>query len=202
MPCSDDEYLAALRAAPGREEGTAEHRAAAHRAAAELRGLLRAALGRSFGRQLDEGDLDDIVQESMLRLHARLDSFERKSRFTTWATAIAVHCALSELRRRRYRHVRLDDAIAQGHAALALEPEPEACAEQQLEALRQGVAEALTERQREATLAKLGDLPLMEIARRLGTSQGAVYKLLHDARRRLANHLADVERAGDAKELP
>ena len=72
----------------------------------------------------------------------------------------------------------------------------------QLERLRRGVAEALTERQREATLAKLGGLPLMEIARRLGTSQGAVYKLLHDARRRLAIHLAEVEPAGDAEELP
>ena len=55
---------------------------------------------------------------------------------------------------------------------------------------------ALTERQREAILAVLSGLPLAEIARRTATSQGAVYKLLHDARRRLKRHLeAQVEGA-------
>lgn len=194
VPRSDDDYVNALRA-----PSAAEHRAAL----AELRNLLRAALGRSFERQLDPGDLDDITQESLLRIHARLDSFERKSRFTTWATAIAVHCALSEVRRRRYRLVRLDDAVAEGHAALARDPEPfEASAELRLERLRSAITHSLTERQREATLAKLGGLPLMEIARRLGTSQGAVYKLLHDARQRLATHLAACDDESGAEELP
>jgi len=156
----------------------------------ELRSFLRAALARSFAKQLGDGELDDLTQESLLRIHSRLDSFEQQCRFTTWATAIAVNCALSELRRRRHRHVSLDDAAIQGNAALIQEVELTSDAtERQFARLRQGIAEALTERQREATLARLGGLPLMEIARRLGTTQGAVYKLLHDARLRLKRYL-------------
>jgi RNA polymerase sigma-70 factor (ECF subfamily) len=191
---SDEEYIRALRAASEAEQRPA---------LVELRAILRAALGRSFGRQLGDSDLDDLAQESMLRIHTRLDSFEHNCRFTTWAITVAVHCALSELRRRRHLHVGLEDAIAEGSAALALEPEPlDAPAELRLERLRRGIEEALTERQREATLAKLGGLPLMEIARRLGTSQGAVYKLLHDARRRLKSHLEAVDLARSASGSP
>ncbi len=168
-------------------------------ALSELRGFLRGALARSFARQLGEGELDDLTQESLLRIHSRLDSFEQQSRFTTWATAIAVNCALSELRRRRHRHVSLEDAAAQGNAALTQEAEhASGPSELQFARLRQGIADALTERQREATLARLGGLPLMEIARRLGTTQGAVYKLLHDARLRLKRYLEASEATTEA----
>jgi RNA polymerase sigma-70 factor (ECF subfamily) len=84
--------------------------------------------------------------------------------------------------------VSLEDAIEQGAAALVQseriqhEPEREA-------ALRAAIQDALTPRQRDAILAVLCGLPLAEIASRSGTSQGAVYKLLHDARRRLKHHL-------------
>lgn len=162
-------------------------------ALADLRDFLRRTLGRAFGSQLGPGDLDDLTQESLLKIHERLDSFAEQSRFTTWAAAIAVNCAYSELRRRRYQHVSLDDAVEQGASSLVQdavthrEPDREA-------ALRAAIDSALTERQREAILAVLSGLPLAEIARRTASNQGAVYKLLHDARRRLKRHLeAQVE---------
>jgi RNA polymerase sigma factor (sigma-70 family) len=123
--------------------------------------------------------------ESLLRIHQKLDTFQGQSRFTTWAATIAVNCALSELRRRRYQHVSLDDAAEQADWSTGDEHASEA----QIEALRRGIQEALTERQREAIEAALGGLPLMELARRQGVSQGAIYKLLHDARRRLKGYL-------------
>jgi RNA polymerase sigma-70 factor, ECF subfamily len=194
VPRSDEDYGRALRAS-----SQAEHQAAL----AELRAYLRAALSRSFGRQFSDSDLDDLTQESLLRVHAHLSSFDQKSRLTTWAVSIAVHCALSELRRRRHRHVRLEDAAAEADAALAREPAAlEGANELRLEHLRGGIREALTERQREVVLAKLGGLPLMEIARRLGTSQGAIYKLLHDARRKLKSHLEAIEHAGTTPGSP
>jgi RNA polymerase sigma-70 factor (ECF subfamily) len=162
---------------------------AAHESAlADLRDFLRRTLGRAFSSQLGPGDLDDLTQESLLKICERLAGFEARSRFTTWAAAIAVNLAYSELRRRRYRHVSLDDAIEQGAASLVQdavthhEPDREA-------ALRAAIDSALTAKQREAIMALLGGLPLAEIARRTATSQGAVYKLLHDARRRLKRHL-------------
>jgi RNA polymerase sigma-70 factor, ECF subfamily len=161
-------------------------------ALADLRDLLRRTLSRAFDSELSAGDLDDLIQESLLKVHEQLASFEERSRFTTWATAIAVNLAYSELRRRRHRHVTLDDAIKQGAESLVQyepthgEPEREA-------ALRTAIDTALTARQREAMLALLGGLPLAEIARRFETSQGALYKLLHDARRRLKRHLEMLE---------
>jgi RNA polymerase sigma-70 factor, ECF subfamily len=59
--------------------------------------------------------------------------------------------------------------------------------------LRRAIAEALTDRQREALLAKLAGVPLMEVARRLSTTQGAIYKLLHDARRRIKQYIQAAE---------
>jgi RNA polymerase sigma-70 factor (ECF subfamily) len=155
--------------------------------------LLRRALGRSFGGQLGDGDLDDLTQESLLKIHERVHTFEGRSLFTTWAVSIAVNCAFSELRRRRHQHVSLEDAMQQGAAALVQaavtnsEPDREA-------QLREAIDTVLTARQREAMLALLGGLPLAEMARRLSTSQGAIYKLLHDARRRLKHHLEALER--------
>ena len=161
-------------------------------AVAELRELLRRTLGRAFGGKLGDSDLDDLAQESLLRIHERLHTREERSQFTTWAVAIAVNCAYSELRRRRHQLVSLEDAMEQGAASLVqpavthIEPDREA-------RLREAIDHALTPRQRDAMLALLGGLPLAEIARRQSTKQGAIYKLLHDARRRLKHHLQAEE---------
>ena len=166
------------------------------RAAAELRDYLRRTLAKGFGRQLVDADLDDITQESLLKIHRKLDTFGGQSRFTTWAATIAVNYAVSELRRRRHQHVSLEDAAEQADwSADATTSEAE------VELLRRGISEALTERQRIAIEAALGGLPLSELARRQGVSQGAVYKLLHDARCRLRIYLAEcAENRGTMQE--
>lgn len=186
MPRSDADWIEALT-----RGGVAAQRAAL----ADLGGFLRRTLARGFGGQLSDAELEDLTQESLLRIHQQLDGFEQRSRFTTWAAAIAVNCAYSELRRRRHRHVSLEDAVSHGAAALAIEPpQPETDRHALLE---EAIRTALTDRQREALLAKLGGLPLAEIARRLTTTQGAIYKLLHDARRRLRQRLEAPATPGD-----
>jgi RNA polymerase sigma-70 factor (ECF subfamily) len=170
------------------QELKAQEGLAYRNALADLRDYLSRTLVRGFGRQLSLEDLEDLTQDSLLRIHDKLDSFEEQSRFTTWTAAIAINGALSELRRRRYQHVALDDAAAEAAASLALEqqhsPTPADDA-----VLHRAIAEALTERQREAILAKLSGLPLMELARRWGTSRGAIYKMLYDARRRIKQYI-------------
>jgi RNA polymerase sigma-70 factor (ECF subfamily) len=53
--------------------------------------------------------------------------------------------------------------------------------------------EELTDRQRTALMAvALQEMPLEEVARRLGTERNALYKLLHDARKRLKRRLAEA----------
>lgn len=157
---------------------------------ADLRDYLRRTLAKGFGQKLQSADLEDLTQESILRVHLKLDSFEGQCRFTTWAATIAVNATLSELRRRRHEHVSIDEAIER--ADWSTEENGDAPDEHEIELLRRGIEEALTDRQREAVLAALGGLPLMELARRYDVSQGAVYKLLHDARKRLKHFLEDA----------
>jgi RNA polymerase sigma-70 factor (ECF subfamily) len=175
--------------------------AAAHaEVVADLRDFLRRTLAKGFGQKLAPEDLEDLAQESLLRVHGKLETFQGQSRFTTWAATIAVNCALSELRKRRYKHLSIDEA---GETADWSPSEAQgaegAVDEEQIALLRRGIAEALTDKQREAIQAALGGLPLMELARRWNVSQGAIYKLLHDARRRLKGYMETVGGAGPSE---
>jgi RNA polymerase sigma-70 factor, ECF subfamily len=59
-----------------------------------------------------------------------------------------------------------------------------------LEELRRMIDEELTDRQREAVVAViLEGMPISEVARRMGTNQNALYKLLHDARKKLKRQM-------------
>lgn len=149
---------------------------------AELRDFLRRTLAKGFGRQLQDADLEDLTQDCLLRVQQKVATFTGQSRFTTWAATIAVNSALSALRKRRFEHVSIDDAAERIDWTPTDDTQE---TEARIALLRRGIAEALTDRQREAVHAALGGIPLTEIARRYEVSQGAVYKLLHDARRRL-----------------
>lgn len=166
---------------------------------AELGDLLRRTLAKGFGHQFDEADLDDLRQETLMRIHAKLDDFAGRSRFTTWAAAIAVNQALMELRRRKHKGHDLDDAVAAGHDALAPREAEALHIRERNALLRASIDRVLSEKQRRALLAELGGLPSNEIARQMQTTRGAVYKLVHDARKRL---LADFRSQGlNATEL-
>jgi RNA polymerase sigma-70 factor (ECF subfamily) len=176
--------LDALRG-PERDEALADLRAFL------VRGLSYA-LADASG--VDEATLEDFAQEALLKILASLDSFRGESRFTTWAQKIAVRVALTELRRHRWRDVSLDrvtgfpdtDSIPYRTADPSAGPEQQAMQQMILETLGRLISEELTEKQRQAmTAVYLQGMPLEEVARRMGTNRSALYKLLHDARRRL-----------------
>jgi RNA polymerase sigma factor (sigma-70 family) len=154
-----------------------------------VRGL-RAALGSHAGNV--DANVEDFAQEALIKIMANLASFRGESRFTTWANKVAMNLALTELKRRRWRDVSLQDLFARRGAAdrgLAdshLSPEQLAYQNIVLTNLRRMIDEELTDRQREAVVAViLGGMPIAEVARRMGTNQNALYKLLYDARKRL-----------------
>ena len=158
-----------------------------------VRGL-RAALD-TYGGGV-EANVEDFAQEALIRITGNLDSFRGESRFTTWAQKIATNVALTELKRRRWRDVSLQDLFARREAAdrgpadTQLTPEQLAFQNMVLGQLRRIVEEELTDRQREAVVAViLEGMPISEVARRLGTNQNALYKLLHDARRKLKRRM-------------
>jgi RNA polymerase sigma-70 factor, ECF subfamily len=163
----------------------------------DLRGLLLRGLAKSFQARgdIDQAFLEDVVQQALVQILDHLDQFQGRSRFTTWAMAITVRLAMSALRRKRWQDVSLESMTEPIERALALDRDdttsPAQHAEQHaiVETLRRLIEEALTDTQWMAMTAELGGMPLEEIARRMGSKVNAVYKLLHDARKRLKHGL-------------
>jgi RNA polymerase sigma-70 factor (ECF subfamily) len=141
-------------------------------------------------------ELDDIALEAaddaLMSVLARLDDFRGASRFTTWVYKFALLEAAVKLRKRAW----------QGRE-VPLEPEawdllsgdvgtPAVAAEQHelVRAVQSAIEKELTPHQRRVLVAlALNGVPIDVLADRLGTSRGALYKTLHDARRKLRAHL-------------
>ncbi len=170
---------------------------------------LRATLVRGLRFALSsrmQGDLDmlveDFVQDALIRILDKLDTFRGESRFTTWAQKIAVRVAFSELRRQRWKDISLQDLLPAdddyGDFTPAVLSDPGPTPEQQatryamIEMVMRLIMEELTDRQREVMLAVMaGGMPLEEVALRMDTNRNALYKLIHDARKRLQERLAE-----------
>ncbi|HUM13127.1 MAG TPA: sigma-70 family RNA polymerase sigma factor [Myxococcaceae bacterium] len=147
-----------------------------------------AGLANAFaGRALTE--IEDFVQEAMLRVLQRLDTFRGDSHFTTWAMSTAVRVAWSELRRARWKDVSFEELVAKsGEDDLNLESSDDAdrtLARRRALAVLESAIHRLTDRQRIVIAAELRGMPQDEIGRRLSITRNAVYKLGHDARRAL-----------------
>lgn len=163
----------------------------------DLRGLLLRGLAKSFQARgdVDQAFLEDVVQQAMVNILDHLEQFQGRSRFTTWAMTIAVRLAMSELRRKRWQDVSLESMTEHVDLAPALAIDdttsPAQQAEQHaiFETLRRLIDEVLTDKQWMAMTAELGGMPLEETARRMDSNVNAVYKLLHDARKRLKGGL-------------
>jgi len=143
--------------------------------------------------------VEEVTQETLLRILDRLKTFEGRSQFTTWVHKIAIRIALSELRRKRWRDSSLDELVdnEESPAPESLLEDSNASPETSVERadmmtrVRRIIAEELTDRQREALLLlSVQDMPMDEAAKKLKTNRNALYKLLHDARLRLKNRLA------------
>lgn len=157
-----------------------------------LHGLRRALSNGAFA---DEAFLEDAVQDSLVRILDRLPQFEGRSRFLTWATSVAIRVAMSELRRRRWQDVSLDAVMAEADFTPeravdeTAEPDAQWARKAILDTMYDVIRNELTEKQRAALLAELKGMPQDEIARHLGSNRNAVYKLTHDARKRLKRGL-------------
>lgn len=143
----------------------------------------------------------DFAQDATLRVLQNLSYFRGESRFTTWANKIAVRLAISELRRARYKDFSLDDLTTNGEFLSAntnlvgsAPPNPERAAEQEniRNVLRAAFQAALTPRQYQALVAvALENVPMDVVAAQLGTNRNALYKLIHDARKKLRAYLEE-----------
>ena len=174
-------------------------------ALADLRSIIQKGLPYALSRWLSpsqpqfEALVEEVTQETLLRVLDQLDTFEGRSQFTTWVHKIAVRIALTELRRKRWRDSSLDELtenedIPPPQGLLAdSQAGPDVSAERadMLAHVRRVIEEELTDRQRQAlVMLSLQDMPMETAARKLKTNRNALYKLLHDARLRLRTRLA------------
>ena len=152
-----------------------------------MRGLSRSLANRGGGESFSE----DIAQDSLIKILDSLDTFQGRSKFTTLSLTIATRLAISELRRRRNRNLSLDSLTADGALHVLEEVERR---EQGLEPMERAeilkilsrlIDDSLSDRQRVAMQALLSGVSIEEIAIRTNSNRNAVYKLIHDARKRL-----------------
>ena len=144
-------------------------------------------------------ELDDIAQEAaddaLMSVLARLDDFRGASRFTTWVYKFALYEAAAKLRRRAWqgREVPLEPESWAMFASSGVSPEDEVEQGELLQAVQEAIADVLTPRQRDVLVAlALNGVPIDVLAERLGSTRGALYKTLHDARTKLRAHLGDL----------
>lgn len=194
VPRSNEAWLSDLRA-----DG-----AAREAALADLGEAIRRGLPYALSRWVSPDDplfaplIEEVTQDTLVRVLDQLGTFEGRSLFTTWAQKIAVRIALTELRRKRWQDSSLDEMLDAERPAAAAglladdSPGPDAIAEQSdmLARIRRILEQDLTPKQRQAlVLLGIQDVPLEDAARQMNTNRNALYKLLHDARLRLKRRL-------------
>jgi RNA polymerase sigma-70 factor (ECF subfamily) len=169
----------------------------------DLRRVLKRGLIYSLSSRITtdlESQVDDFVQDAILRILDKINTFRGESKFTTWAQKVAVRVAFTEMRRQRWKDISLEDLLPEDSgdftplvlADPSPDPEKRAVQSQLLEIIGSMLSEDLTERQRTALLAIMhGGMPLEEVARRMDTNRNALYKLLHDARKQMRNRLIE-----------
>jgi RNA polymerase sigma-70 factor, ECF subfamily len=201
-------WLDALRAT-GRERDRAVERL--H----EL--LLRAARFelRRRAAEWPSAERDDLAHQSahdaLMAILAKLDDYRGASRFTTWAYKFALLEAGAKARRRAWhgRQIALDSESWRVIADRSSAPDHDAEMGELLTAVQRAIEQELTPHQREILVAiTLDDVPIDVLAQHLETTRGAVYKTLHDARRKLRRRLdhdgfggqLPSERRGDESE--
>ena len=163
----------------------------------ELHGLLKRVLSKALRRgwNVDQAAIEDFSQDAILTILTKLDTFRGDSQFTTWASAVAIRTALTSLRRAYWHDVSLDEAEMEFESIADSDPRADTQVEQHEinAAIYRTIERDLTEQQRRVILAELAGMPREMLVEKLGTNRNALYKLAHDARKRLR---AGLERDG------
>jgi RNA polymerase sigma-70 factor (ECF subfamily) len=179
-------------------------------AIADLRDLLLRAALYFFSRNLsDFGGLsrdeilrraEDCAQDALIAVMSHLSDFRGDSQFTTWAYKFAINIALMSARHERWKGVSLDELAASDKNDLGewmmqdksegIAPEQSAVQAEIREIIRDVIEHDLTENQRRVLFMMVfNEVPMDAVVQHLGTNRNAIYKMLHDARRKLKSSL-------------
>src|SRR6266496_2217896 len=197
---TNDEWLEELRAGGAAQEA----------AIADLRNLLLRAVLSFFSRNVSDFErlardeilqrAEDCAQYALIAVTNHLDDFRGDSKFTTWAYKFAINIAMTAARRERWKAVSLDElaSSAKGYffewliqdKADGAAPEQSAMQEEIRDIIQEVIERDLTEKQRQVLFMMVfNNVPMDEVVRHFGTNRNAIYKMLHDARRKLKSSL-------------
>jgi RNA polymerase sigma-70 factor (ECF subfamily) len=160
---------------------------------------------RAYGRDRPR-DVDDLgmqaADDALMAVLRKLDTFRGDSSFTTWASKFALLEAAAKVRRRAWLHREIP-LEAEGWARLADDGAPsprDAQMSELIGAVSRAIAETLTPHQRAVLIAiTINNVPIDVLAERRSTTRGALYKTLHDARKKLRSRIeADGHALGAA----
>jgi RNA polymerase sigma-70 factor (ECF subfamily) len=186
-------WLAALRGGGARrDQAIARLHALLLRAARFELSRRRAALSYVRAEELED-IATQAADDALVAVLAKLDDYRGASRFTTWAYKFALLEAGVKLRRRAWqdREVVLDPERWPMRADPGSSPHEQLERTEALDALRAAVEDVLTPHQRQVFVAlALNEVSIDVLAERLNTNRNALYKTLHDARRKLRSALA------------
>ena len=192
LDAESEEWLRSLHAAGAERDAAIErlHGVLLHAARFEV------ARRRPGLPHLRGDELDDIATEAaddaLMSVLRRLDDFRGASRFTTWVYKFALLEAAVKLRKRAWQGRELPLEPEAWSVFSSVGPGPDAEAEQSelLQAVQSAISTVLTPHQRRVLVAlAVNGVPIDVLAERLDTTRGALYKTLHDARRKLRDHL-------------
>lgn len=159
-----------------------------HAAFAQLVRAYQGWVWRFLFRLLGDPTLaEDVTQETFLKVYKKLDSYQFRSKFSTWVLAVARNAGLDALRKNRRNRTEVDidllnDPLVHGH--------PAESAPSRLE-LETAVA-SLAPKLREAfLLVEVTGLRYEEVSRVLGVPLGTVKSRLYHARLHLMEWLRE-----------
>ena len=171
----------------------------------DLRNKMAQVLPRLISRYLSPNSehfdafVEDVIQDTLLRVLDRLETFEGRSQFTTWVYKIAIHIALGELRLKKWKEFSLDkmeegpDPDQMPSEIFASEdpnPEEQLDRKNAMLLVQKIIQEELTPRQRSIMVAvNVHGVPMDVVAERTGSNRNALYKMMHDARLKLKRRL-------------
>jgi RNA polymerase sigma-70 factor, ECF subfamily len=141
-------------------------------------------------------DFDDLAVQSaddaLMAIMGKLETFRGDSRFTTWAYKFALLEAAVKVRKRAWqgREIPIEPESWEVFAADRQSPHGQAEQSDMLRELKAAIDNDLSPHQREVLVAlALNEVPIDVLAERLNTTRGALYKTLHDARKKLRAHI-------------
>jgi len=138
---------------------------------------LRSFFGRRLGR--NAADVEDLVQEVLIAVHTRRDTYDADRPFTSWVYAIA-HYKLTDCLRRNSRreYVPLEDSVELFTADANEQHSAQTDVEQILSMLPQAQQQAIK-------LTRIEGLSTSEAAQRCGQSESLVKVNVHRGMKRL-----------------